>query len=264
MNSSYPFDPSLKHHLLIALGLAIWIFLFLYLTEPLDVNEFGDTEKLIYLPVYGLAGAIVYVLSLVVQVSFWKKKKTWTLLNEIVFLIFFLLLGFLIARGVYNFVVMPGEPNLYTLDYYLTDIFLPAAIIILPIVWAGRWAFGKYATKRKNATKIEVRGQGSFEGLHLFEEDLISIQSSDNYVEVSYLEGDSLKKQLIRTRLSDVEKELPQLERTHRSHLINPMHYKSWQVKNGKHFLVLSRDIEIPISKNFLSHIKTLFSFTTN
>ena len=78
LNRPYPLDPSIKHHLLIALGLAVWIFLFLYLTEPLDVNEFGEKEKLIYLPFYGLAGAVVYLLSLVVQLIMWKRKPSWT------------------------------------------------------------------------------------------------------------------------------------------------------------------------------------------
>ena len=44
----YPFDPSIKHHLLISLGLDLWIFIFLYATEPLDVNEFSDADKLVY------------------------------------------------------------------------------------------------------------------------------------------------------------------------------------------------------------------------
>ena len=57
LKHKYPFDSSINHHIIIALSLALWIFIFLYFTEPLDVNEFGDTEKLIYMPLYGLLGA---------------------------------------------------------------------------------------------------------------------------------------------------------------------------------------------------------------
>ena len=64
MNIKYPFDPLLKHHVFIAIGLGIWIFLFLYVTEPMDVNEFGEREKLIYLPIYGIIAAACYMLFL--------------------------------------------------------------------------------------------------------------------------------------------------------------------------------------------------------
>ena len=67
LNKKYPFDPSIKHHLIIALGLAIWIFMFLYFTEPLDVSEFQKSEKLIYLPLYGLLGAFCYLVFLPIQ-----------------------------------------------------------------------------------------------------------------------------------------------------------------------------------------------------
>ena len=76
----YPFDPKLKHHVIIGLLLAIWIFVFLYFTEPLDVDEFGDTEKLIYLPGYGIIGGISYLLFLPLQYKLLAYKvKKWTI-----------------------------------------------------------------------------------------------------------------------------------------------------------------------------------------
>ena len=47
---------------MIAIGLIIWIFSFLYLTEPLDVSEFGNREKWIYLHGYGLIGGLMYLI----------------------------------------------------------------------------------------------------------------------------------------------------------------------------------------------------------
>ena len=111
----YPFDPSIKHHLLIALGLAIWIFAFLYFTEPLDVNEFGDREKLIYLPIYGLIGGICYSLFIPFQILLHKKfKEEWTLILELVFLSTFIFISATFARLYYLYVVVAGEPNPYS------------------------------------------------------------------------------------------------------------------------------------------------------
>ena len=58
LNNKYPFDPSIKHHIIIALGLAIWIFVFLFFTEPFDVNELTNSDKLLYLSGYGLLGGL--------------------------------------------------------------------------------------------------------------------------------------------------------------------------------------------------------------
>lgn len=264
MKKPYPFDPSFRHHLLIALGLAVWIFVFLYFTEPLDVNEFGDREKLIYLPLYGLVGAFVYLIALLFQKFLQQQSSGWLLWKEISFLVVFVILGCVVTRMVYLYVIMVGEPNPYTLGYYLRAIYLPASLTILPIVIVGRWAFGKYANKKLQATKLVIPGAGTYEGLRLFENDLICIQSSDNYIEVTYLEGDQLKKHLIRNKLSEIESLFPQLQRTHRSHLLNPLHFREWKVKSGKHSLVLSRDIEIPVSKSFVEATKARLHSTPN
>lgn len=84
---SFPFDPLLRNHLLIGLGIALWIFVFLYFTEPLDVNEFNATEKLIYLPLYGLVGALAYLFVLPFQGWLYKKnEENWDVQNEIFFI----------------------------------------------------------------------------------------------------------------------------------------------------------------------------------
>ena len=70
------------------------------------------------------------------------------------------------------------------------------------------------------AQKIEIKGEGQYESLRLLEEDLICIQSSDNYIEVFYLNGGQLKKMLIRNKLSIVEDAFPKFLRTHRSYMI--------------------------------------------
>ena len=251
--------------MLVGLALAIWIFIFLYFTEPLDVNEFGDREKLIYLPFYGLIGALCYIIMLPLQSYLYKRsKKQWSLRNEIIFNLAFITFSFVMARVYYINVIVYGESNPYTLWYYTTSIFIPAIITILPIVLAGRWALGKYKNKRLEESKIEIKGEGNYESLRLLFNDLICIQSSDNYVEVSFLDNNTLKKQLIRNKLSAVETSFPELIRTHRSFLMNPYHFQSWKTENGKLGIVASNAIFIPISKTYATAVKTTINSTTN
>lgn len=260
----YPFDPSLKNHIIIAFGLAIWIFVFLYFTEPLDVHEFGDDEKPIYLSGYSLIGGFCYLFFLPIQyIIYTKNNKNWSVLTELLFLTTFSILSITIARLYYLYVVMAGENNPYGLWYMLTSIFFPAIATILPIIIFGRFAFGKYKDKKIAQEKIEIKGEGNYEGIRLFLNDVICIQSSDNYVEVFYVSGNELKKTLIRNKLSVIAEEFPEFLRTHRSYLINPFHFLQWKTANSKLFIVASHHIEVPVSRTYQNDVKTILNSTT-
>ncbi|WP_405250361.1 LytTR family DNA-binding domain-containing protein [Dokdonia sp. Asnod3-C12] len=261
----HPFDPSIKHQLIIALGMALWIFTFLYFTEPLDVSQLHDSERLFILSLYGLLGALCYVTILPFQ--YWLFKKTnnqWLLINEISFFLVFVIWSIVVMRSFYMYVVVRGEPNPYSLYYYLTSIFLPAVLTIFPIVLIGRFGFGKYKQKQIEEQKIEIKGDGNYEGIRLFLSDLIALEASDNYVEIHFQDNGSYRKQLIRARLSHLEKSLPSMMRTHRSYLINPSHFLSYKTESGKLGLVLSHEIFIPVSKTFAPSTKEALNFTTN
>ena len=264
MKIKYPFDSSIKHHFLIALGLAIWIFVFLYFTEPLDVSEFGATEKLIYLPGYGLLGAVLYILSLPFQYWVYKRNnEVWTISSELLFIFFFIITAIVVIRLFYLHFVVDWHPNAYDLSYHIQSIILPAMLTILPIVIICRFGFGKYKQKKLEDQKIEIKGEGNYESLRLLLNDLICVKSSDNYIEVFYLSNNTLKKSLIRNKLSVIEESFPELLRTHRSYIINPYHFEQWKTEKGKHSLLLSHAIEVPISKTYLEATKTTLNFTT-
>ncbi|APY07119.1 transcriptional regulator [Winogradskyella sp. J14-2] len=265
LKTPYPFDPSLKHHAIIGLLLALWIFVFLFFSEPLDVNQFSFKEKLTYLPGYGMVGGFCYLIFLPFQRFLHKSLYScWTILNEIVFLLSFCVLAITIARLYYLYIIMANERYPYTLGYMLKTILLPAAATILPIITVARYAFGKYYEKQLNNQKIEIKGSGNYEGLRLHFNDIVGIKSSDNYIEVQYLSGNALKKTLIRNKLSVIDKEFPKLIRTHRSHLINPYHFRQWKTDNGKYILILSHDIKTPVSKTYLQDVKSILDSTTN
>lgn len=264
MKLKYPFDPNLKHHIIIGLSIAIWVFIFLFFTEPLDVSELNTTEKLTYLPLYGLIGAISYYLFLPLQYFLFKNsKQAWKLKHEIIFIICLVIVSIILARLLYLYVVVINEPNPYTLLYMVKSIFFPALSVILPIIIIGRFAFGKYHEKKLEDKKIEINGEGNYENLKLHLNDLITIQSSDNYIEVLYLSGQNIKKSLIRNKLSVIEDSFPELLRTHRSNIINPYHFQSWKIEKGKHFILLTNDVKVPISKTYLEKVKNTFNFAT-
>ena len=156
-----------------------------------------------------------------------------------------------------------ADPYAYTISYFATGIYLPAALTVFPIVAIGRWSFGKYKEKRLENDKIEIKGTGNYESLRLQLNDLICIQSSDNYVEVTFNEGGNLKTQLIRNKLTAVEEQRPELIRTHRSFLINAYHFRQWKTGNRKVNVMLTGDIEVPVSKTYQAAVETAVNSTT-
>ena len=72
-----------------------------------------------------------------------------------------------------------------------------------------------------------------------------------------------LKKSLIRNKLSVIDDEFPELLRTHRSFIINPFHFQRWKTEKGKLSLLLSYDIEVPISKTYQDAVKAEINSTT-
>ncbi|MHA7129841.1 LytTR family DNA-binding domain-containing protein [Algoriphagus namhaensis] len=263
MRKKYPFDPSIQHHLLIALGLSIWIFVFLYFTEPLDVGQLTPQEKLQFLPFYGLFGALGYLLCLPVQLWLFRREGKWMIWSELVFFGALVLLGLGASWMVYYYLVMKANPYSYTLDYFFVAIYLPAGLTLFPILAMGCWSFGKYKEKRLETNKVEIQGIGTHEGIRLPLESLIMVRSSDNYVEIYFLEGLRLKTQLIRNTLATVAVQVPDLCRTHRSFLINPIHFKQWKSGNRKLLVQLSEGLEAPVSKTYQPQVKLAVDFTT-
>lgn len=260
MNKNYPFDPLLKHHIGISFGFGVWVFIFLFFTEPLDVQVFSFKEKLTFLPFYGLAGSVVYLMILPFQHYIYKKNnKKWFLINEFTFFASLLFIGLLIFKIIFSLIV-----NNYTLLEFIQYFFIPAILTLLPIIILSRWALGRYFEKKIEKTKIEIKGAGNYENLRLLFNDIVYIKSADNYIEVFYIENNILKTALIRNKISSVKNDFPKLVQTHRSFLINAFHFKQWQTKNNKKELLLINDISIPVSKTYLENTKTALNFTTN
>ena len=89
--------------------------------------------------------------------------------------------------------------------------------------------------------------------LSILLQDFLYANSSDNYVRIAYLSNNIQKQHLIRKPLKTIEQELEtfsEIQRTHRSYLINTMNIDSIKQRKGR----LSVDIlgnEIPVSKKF-------------
>ncbi|WP_423976573.1 LytTR family transcriptional regulator DNA-binding domain-containing protein [Kaistella sp.] len=83
---------------------------------------------------------------------------------------------------------------------------------------------------------------------------MICVSNSQNYVEIFFLVESQIKTKLIRSTLKKIQKDFDFLIQIHRSHLINPTHFKAW--KNQE--TIFLTQIELPVSKNYKEQLLSL------
>ena len=91
--------------------------------------------------------------------------------------------------------------------------------------------------------------------LSVAKENLLYIESADNYICIWYMKGDLLKKKLMRITMKDVSEQLAEtnIVRCHRSYMINLDLVKVMRREKENIFLELGvpNVKEIPISKTY-------------
>ena len=133
-------------------------------------------------------------------------------------------------------------------ELYLNDRHQKNALRISQQIESGVIA-NQFAAKQKNL----IIGDSESDSIELDADDLIFVQSSDNYCDIYFLEKDKVSTRLIRTTLKNIESQLsvfPDMKRCHRSYLVNRQKI-SKITGNARaytiHFSV--SDIEIPVSR---------------
>ncbi len=238
---------SYRHHFLVALAIAIWLSVFLILIAPFDIAELPIKVRLELMPTYGLISFIGYILLIPFQNWAYKKMSVLSISFEVLFIILFNVFVLIGSYIYYKSSIVNGN---YTFMKFTFEIYYPIFFILLPIIIFARWYISRKVTTQ-NSKKIILTGDNKLDILQIKSEDLICISSADNYVDVTYLKNDVLSKKLLRTTLKNIEFQLPQLIKVHRSHLINPIHFKEWKNANT----LLLTQVEVPVSKNYKKDI---------
>jgi heme/copper-type cytochrome/quinol oxidase subunit 2 len=262
MVRKYPFDYHLKNHFWLAIGLFLWLFVFLWFTKPFQLEDLEINQQLSVSLSYSFFGSLTYLLSLIVQHFLLKSSKKWTILDEVLFAISLAIIGFIFIFLFYKNVLFSSKIGTTPYQFAL-NVFLPAIYTVLPLIIISRWFLGYLYDKKLSKLKITIQGEGRNEFLKIFFEELIIVKSDDNYVEIIYLESDTIKAQIIRNKLSIIQNQFPNLLKTHRSYLINPYHFKRFKSSNNKLVIILTNDIEVPVSRNLQSEIKVQLQPTT-
>lgn len=242
-------NTNLKHHIVIGILFAVWSFLFGFFVRPF---EHGTMDLMVWIKVstgFSVAGLISYFIASVYQNIAYYKLSKWNNLLEIgVYFIFFSAYT-LITYRFYKGNIIRGN---YEFLKFFTDIILIIALIVTPILFLAR----RYAIKLipQKEEFITFKGENKMDFLKIKKNELICVSNSQNYVEIFFLENEYLKTKLIRSSLKNIQYEFDFLIQVHRSHLINPSHFKSWIDAST----IQLTQVELPVSKSYKNRILSL------
>ena len=242
-------NPSIRHHLLIGIFISVWLFIFAFFIRPFDDGTINFKMWLLISFGFSLIAFLCYGILAIIQKSIYQKVLKWNIGFEIVSLIFFQLLFLISTYLYYKSLVLNGG---YDFIKFSRIIILKSALISTPIIVLARiYSVKLIPTKDEN---IIIRGENKLDILKIRKQDLVCVSNSQNYVEIFFLEENKLKTKLIRSTLKKVQNDFDFLVQVHRSHLINPTHFKAWKNQDT---LSLTQ-IELPVSKNYKEHLLSL------
>lgn len=107
---------------------------------------------------------------------------------------------------------------------------------------------------------IEFRSDNNNETLSLTVSEVVFVKSSDNYVEIGYLEFENLKKKLLRNTLKNIEVQIRQYSnfiRCHRTCIVNVHFIQKLHRDTGNQWLSINgTDEKLPVSRQYLLRIQ--------
>lgn len=234
----YPREPRhTRHWLLTSAGAGTFVAIFLLVFQPFGSAQWDDPAKPYILAGYGLVtfaclAGVGMILPGVFRDFF--EEKNWTVGREIAWLLFVIVF---IALGnmLYSQWTMGNG-----FGYVLLWLVFTASVGIIPATVITLLSYTRllrrYATANlrvekhepeitpvKSANEITFIAENEKDSLTLALDDLLFIESADNYSEIVFLQNDKIKKMLLRGSLSRFEEQAhhPDVLRCHRSFIVN-------------------------------------------
>lgn len=275
---SYPFYEDARQAFKLSIGIGFFIGFFCYLFRPFGLDELGRLELL----GFGGVSFIVCSFYMILLPLLFKNvlhHRNWKVYKEILWILLittsiatanYFYLGFIFDAG-YSF-------NSSIFFFVLTSTVLVAIIPAITIILYKQVFVYKKIIKEvekldaklvsrevifdnADATKkLHFKSDTKKNDVILQIDEFIALSSFGNYLEILFYQNEKVTKQLIRNTISNIEKDLSEVEsvvRCHRSHMINID--KVVKVKGnlqGYQLFFDAIEIQIPVSRSYAKKIQ--------
>jgi len=272
-NKPYPFNDDLKHNTKIIFFTSIGIFVFLFLFQPFDISSLPTKNK--YYLLIGLSAVTFLALSLNLLLipSFFPKKFSsakWSIKKEILWnlwILFTILAGFFFLNNTLG--VMKFDFNM-VIKLVLTAV-IPISVLIIvnhnKILRSHLKLADELSKKLKENKLVQEKiiyfnSDYQKDSLAIKISALLFIRSANNYIEVFWKEGESIKNQMVRCSMVNAEELLREhkfIFKCHRSFIVN-INYIDRIEGNSQGYRLFFENINfpIPVSKNSIEKLQEL------
>ena len=252
---------------------AIFALIFINIYTPFDSNNWYPVSRFMYFlysSIIIITGVLVLVISRIIM-YFYSKKSEITYWNY-AFWVLTEILAMSMFYTIYTSIVSPLKDPI---DVFKGSITMTSLVILFPYSTVTLY-LALLDSKRKlqklenpDGDIIPLPNSLSFKDekgimrLSVQTDNLLYIESSDNYAVIYYNNLGKIKKYLIRNTLKNIEKDLERTSvvRCHRSYLVN--FNRVTVMKKTKEGAVLELDVdntpELPVSKSYKELVTSRF-----
>ena len=272
-NKPYPFNEDLKHNSIIIFFISIGVPLFLMVLQPFNIGLLPVQEKYYLIIGYGVITFLALSLHLLFIPSLFPKtfsSSKWNVKKEIFWNLWIL---FTILTGYFFYTKMLG-----VLQFNFNMVIKMILIAVIPlsaliIINQNRMlrSYLKRATEiNKKLKDSKLRQDEIIHFISDYQKDSLSvkvslllfIRSANNYIEVFWKEGDSVKNQMVRCSMAyaeDLLKDYKFIVKCHRSYIVNISYIDRFEGNLQGYKLYFEKvNFPIPVSKNFAGKLQEL------
>jgi len=249
--------------------IAVFVTLFLLIFQPFGVNNFDPAHKIGKVFLWSMIGFGLVIASTLaifefLLIPFLFKKNT-----MLVFVLRIISELILVATTIFLYYNFLGNFHDWHFSSYLDFIFNITVMSIIPIALVILYSSFKRTKQAYQYLKLQPKQELSqtfliFESssgkdsISLTLNDLLFIEAQDNYVSITFLEREKLKKQLLRATMKEIEDKIVSdfVLRCHRSFIVN-MNKVEKVIKEGHQLKLFIPELSHPIivSRTFVSNI---------
>ena len=242
---------------------SLYYFIFILVFKPFGWSALELENSILYIAGYAVICALVLILNSIIYSRLKLIRINWIIKNSVFILVCIFEIALLSWR--YTLIFIPLQFGVNRFTNHLMIIFIVSALPIFLVILFEEWimlnkqlpAYKETETQPGSEKPDELIKLTSFnknEEVELYVQQLLCMQSNQNYVTIYYAAGDKIKKVFMRSTLKNIEEQLLPFDifiRCHRFYIVNKTKIeKIFRTSNNLRLKIQGLDFKISVSRN--------------
>lgn len=267
LDLSYPNSQSKKEVIFSSASIGFLVYLFLLVFQPFGTQNVALSKLIYILFPYSVITTSIFTLT---NLFFLNNKVQWTVSKEVSKIVLIIFICSILCY-LYNSLVL-SKIRINVTDFlYMVLYTCSIAIPLCSIYVLARFIYLKNQNRAKGdeiSQNLIVNREISRYRIYIqdksfVEDNLLFVESADNYCTFYYEEHNVVRKTLLRTTLKSVEEQIKseKILRSHRSFIVNLKRVTSITGNaQGYKLKLKSSSFEIPVSRKYMEAVKKQLS----